>query len=558
MRLPSLRLSPELELRLSVAVLALLFLGSGIYWAWLAPSGTWNTRVFEVPIWASNDPGGWYITGGHDTLLHPGQLCFGGHPGTPLDLLLAAEQGLLYRYGQLAGADAGLTRYLARHVRDVWFLGKAAMVVANLITLFLLYHYARALVRRDLAFLAVALYATSFPATYYQARLAPEPLTNLFFLATLVALLRSVRPGAGEGVRLAWAALAGFAAVSAVLCKLMLMAAWPIYAGALILAAPNADLRLRQRLRLLGAYLVALLASTAAYAPFTDWRAFADTWGPGQQAPAGALIGARLAGFVRDLLAAVSNMPVLNLVPELTQSNAFFFFEFLFLLAACAGVFLCLHRRFAARRLLIFALGYCTLTLAAWFYRARGQDFSGFHYLFPLLLLLAPAAAVSADALVPGLGEPSLSRLQRALLLALVVVIVHHGALFGAFNSSGQDVIAYYKTGGALASPVLERLRPGERLAVVGKPAITLHGVPGDTFGRPGCHSALVTELQDLIREAKPTIDPEARQRLSALGVVYVLDLSRNDPRGETLEEWFSRQRSERGLPPEAPKAAHP
>jgi 4-amino-4-deoxy-L-arabinose transferase-like glycosyltransferase len=423
------------------------------------------------------------------------------------------------------------------------------MVVANLITLFLLYRYARALVRRDLAFLAVALYATSFPATYYQSRVAPEPLTNLFFLATLVALLRSARPGTGDRARLAWAALAGVAAVSAVLCKLMLMAAWPVYAAGWILAAPNANLRLRPRLRSIAAYALGVIAASAAYAPFTDWQAFADGWSPGRHASTDTLIGERLAGALQYLVAALWNMPALNLVPELTQSNAFFFFEFLFLLAAGAGVCLSLARPFPARRLLVFALGYCTFTLVVWFYRAGGQDFSGFHYLFPLMLLLAPAAAVSADALLPMLREASLSRVQRALLLALVVVIVHHGALFGAFNSSSNDALAYQQTGGTLASPVLERLRPGERLAVFGKPSTVVHGVMDNSFGRPGCHSPLATELRDLIREARPPLDAATRESLAASGVVYVLDLSGTEPRGETLDEWWSRERRARGLP---------
>jgi len=550
--LPRLRLrpSPERDLRLTVASLSLLFLLCAAYWAWLAPGGVWVTRVFDIPIWFANDIGGWYIAGAHDTLLHPDRICFGGHPGTPLFLVLAAEQALLYWCGLLLGADPGLTGYVARHIMEVWILGKIAAAAANLISCFLLYRFARALVRRDLAFLSVMLYATSFPAGYYLTRVSPEPLMNVFFLGTLVALLRIGRPGTEDRARLGWAALAGSAAISAFLCKIMLMAAWPLYAAAWILiGAQETPLGLRQRLRLLAAYLVGAATAAAAYAPFTDWAAFAAHWGARDEPSASALVWTRLASAATRLGHGIEQMPLLNLIPELSQSNAFFFFEFLFLLAAAAGVVLFLRRPLAPRRLLIWLLGYCVFVAGVWFYRSGGQDFSGFHYLFPVMLVLAPMAALSAGELLPRMSDPSLPRERRVLYMALVVVIVHNGALFGVFNSMCNDVLSYQKTGGALVAPVLARLRPGERIAVIGKSPSILHGV-SDSLARQGRHSVLVAELEDLLREASASADASTREQMKALGIVYVLDLSRDEPRGAPVEDYWARLRRERGLAP--------
>ena len=546
-----LRPGSERELTLSVVALSIIFLCSGMYWAWLAPGGYWVNRVFDVPIWNENDPGGWYIAGAHDTLLHPGRTCFGGHPGTPLVILLAAEQALLYWYGLLFGAEPGLTSYVARHMREVWILGKIASAAAQLVSFFLLYQYARALVRRrDLAFLAVALYATSFPATHFQTRVSPEPLMNVFFLATLVALVRIAQPGVRDRARLGWAALAGFAAISAFLCKIVLMGAWPLYAASwIMIAAPDATFDIRRRLRLLAAYVGGAAAAALAYAPFTDWPAFAGTWGARSESSTSALLWERLASATTGLVHGVEQMPLLNLLPELTQSNAFFFFEFLFLLAAAAGVILFLRQRLASRRLLVWSLGYCVVVAAAWFYRGGGQDYSGFHYLFPVMLVLAPMAALSAGELLPRMSDPSLPRERRALFMALVVVIVHNGALFGEFNSKCHDVVSYQKTGGGLVSPVLARLRPGERIAVIGKPSSILHGV-SDSYARQGRHSVLLAELNDLLRDASPSADASALEQMKGLGVVYVLDLSADEPRGDPVEGWWSRIRRERRILP--------
>ncbi len=538
-----------------VLVALTAYVAVGAYWVWRAPTGAWQNRMFDFEMWAENDPGGWYIPAAHDLLLHPGRLCYAGHPGLPLLIVLAGEQRALFELGRLAGTTLDLTSFIARNTLVVSATAKAGMVILHIVSFLALYHYAKIECRRrDLALLATAIYATSFPVLYYLTRVSPEPFIVAFFLWTAVCLVKA--EDASEGRALLWAALAGCCATSAFFTKMPLMAAWPLFAAGCLLTRPGADVqRSSRRLMTTGlAYIGGASAAAGVYAVFMDWETFirfwgaTQFWGSGRAAPPGETVLAflwRMAyGVGAGLADQLGKAGLANLLPAVTKSNVFLFFEFLFLLAAFVGL-VNGFRGAPRRRLTLWVLSYCIIVAGmwyfrAWYFRAAGEAFHGFHYLFPVVAALSPWAALGIVSVAPGIIDRGRPVLRRGLEMGVALVAVHYGGFFGVVDSKRQDRTGYLRVRAGDYSAALEGVSPSGRIAVINGSPVYYHGL-ADSWALPDRRSALIRELDDLfvVKRAPMTcVDfvDEARRR----SVGAVLDFTMARPGPWSLNEWTS------------------
>jgi len=534
---------------LLLAALAVAYLALGGYWTWRAPAGRWTNRIFDFAMWGESDPGEWYIPAAHQFVSQRGRSCFPGHPGLPLVTVLYVEQVVLFSLGRLSGTSADFTPFIAQHTLAVWVVAKLGVVCLHLLSFAALYQFALALSRRtDVALLSAALYATSFPVLYYLNRVSVEPLMNAFFLWTVVCLVKGDEAEPPRWKPLLWMALAGICAASAFFTKIHLMALWPVFGAASIVACLGnaAPVPLRRRLMMVSAYLGALLASGAVYSYFMDWAAFARYWGSfNTQTPTPTIASVpgfftrMSAGITSSLVNALSQTKLTDLLPACTKSNCFFFFEFLFLVAVVVGLVPVFRQAGRRRRLVCLVLAYCFLVGCIWFYRAGGTDFHGFHYLFPALAAVAPLAVAGIGVVAPGLLDETRSPWRRGLEMCAAVLVLHYGGFFAVADSKRQDHDAYVQAGGPRYFAALRMAEPSQRVAVIGRALQRFHGL-SDKLAEEDRRSPLVAALMDkvFVSEEPPSERLAFAKKARRRSVGVVVDFTLANPGPWTLEEW--------------------
>jgi hypothetical protein len=513
------------------ALLAAGYVLIAIVWIWRAPGGAWTNRLFDFDMWSENDPGGWYVPAAHE-LVSGNRTVFPGHPGSPLVLLLAAVQAAVYGVARLAGAPSGWTEAIVRNVENVWILTKLAMVGLHLASLFALFEYARLVTRRrELAGWTVVVYATSFPVLYYLTRVSVEPLMNLFFLLTAISLVRAERAPADSRRPEIWAALAGVCAVSAFFAKLHLMALWPLLAVAALAAGFRRRPRHsgRRRLGMLGAYTAAAVVSGVLYSASMDWGYFWACWR--------LIVSEQAAPGVVEALRSTTES---SLVPGLTRSNGFFLFEGLAALALAAGGVRFVRRRIVPTRMMAWMTAYGLFVIGVWLYRSKGNDFHGFHYLFPVLAAASPLVAIGIDAIIAKSGS-ALRPQGHGLRWAVAILLLHAPGVMAVASSKEQDARVFRENRLSYYYAALERLPPGERVAVIGADAPGFHGLT-DRLARPQTLSPLVRKAEGKFVWMPEVPGPSAFRRTAAKhGVGLVVDWRLADPGPWALAEWLER-----------------
>ena len=191
---------------------------SGIY-SDRAPCGLWMNQIFGEPVWAEDDPGGFYVGAAHQLAWGETPL-FVGHPGsTLLPLLLGVQSGLY----AVAGAEGtSFTRFTAQHLPSVFLLSKLLMTALHLVSFVAVYKLARKMLDDESSAEFAALgYATSFPVLYFLSRISVEPLLVTFFALAFLATWRYQALALDHrlGRALAFVALAAGAAVSGAVTK---------------------------------------------------------------------------------------------------------------------------------------------------------------------------------------------------------------------------------------------------------------------------------------------------------------------------------------------------
>lgn len=434
--------------RALLALCAVYFLFSFTLSA-LAPCGYWDNAVFGAKLWAEYDPGGFYIPSAHELYSSNGRLLYPGHPGLPLQILLHAIQAAYYAVSAPAGT--GFSAFIAANLPRVFLLSKLAMTLAHLASFGLFLLFARRLLKNERAALFAAFgYATSWPVAFYLSRVSVEPLMILCILGTFLALWKHEDDGAP-----AWAALAGFAAVSGLATKFHLLWPLPLIGLATLYRRPKGLL----------AFAGAAAITFALYSTLLDWRDFFAYW----EVPAVVSKGA-----VGRLARGLMGIPLAHWLPGPTRSGIFLLCEGPLLAAAAYGFARYLRRRDAERARLVPLLALVGYTLVVWAHRsAVSGDFQGFHYLFPFMLLASVFFGEGSEALLaraPASGK------------VLWVVLIHAVVLNGVLDTRVKDAAIY------------RRLRPYQ----AGRPELAGLGILRST---PPTRSALIKAAQSVAPE---------------------------------------------------------
>jgi hypothetical protein len=388
-----------------LALGAVYLLFSGVMSA-LAPGGSWDNFVFGVRMWSEADPGGYYIPSAHELYSSHGRLLYPGHPGLTLQIMLHAIQAAYFAL--CAPRGAGFSAFTAANLARVFLLSKLAITAVHLATFGLFLAFARRLLKDECAALFATFgYATCWPVAYYLSRISVEPLMIACFLGTFLAIWAHE-----DGGSPAWAALAGFAAVSGLATKLHLM--WPLPLIGLAM--------LRSRPRGLRAFAAAAALTFAAYSTLLDWRDFFAYW----EVPA-VVAG----GPLRRTLAGLMRMPAAAWRPGL-----FLLCEGPLLATALYGAVIFSRRRDAVSARVAWPAAAVGCTLLIWAYRCAAVtgDFSGFHYLFPFMLLAS---------IFFGLGSETLLERAPAAGKVLWLVLIHAVVLRAALDTRVQDAAFY-------------------------------------------------------------------------------------------------------------------
>jgi hypothetical protein len=544
---------------------AMVYVALGVMWTIQAPCGSWQNRLLGFDMWAENDPGGWYIPAAHQVFSARREPSYVGHPGVPLVLLLHFEQLALYTLGRGAGTPLAFTPFIAQHVRTVWTVAKTSIVLLHLLSFLCLFHYSLLVTRRrDLAWCATAVYATSFPVLYYLNRVSVEPMVVGFFLLTMVFLVRAEEARDAGWGREMWAAAAGLCAVSAFFSKLQLMALWPaIAAAAVFLGLGGPRLSVWRRARMTAAYASAGLLLGLLYSSLVNWQEFARYWQQAGRIDAAASATPSAVGFVwavvRNVLVTVCDtvgkIELQALLPAPTRSGCFFLFEFLTGLSFLAGLWRFLYTGGLRRGLVAWTFVQSATVGAAWFYRAGRMDFHGFHYLFPALAALAPLTALGVEGIVLALHDGL--KVPRPALVAVAIVVFHAGGFAAVCGSKWQDAEAFRQSRATYYLAALERAAPGEIVAVIGSPRIPFHGLEESPMSPDG-QSTLLRELDRIDRRRfiwrTQLADPGApggwARWAERRGVGLVIDFALESPGPLSVSAWLERRARIRPLEP--------
>lgn len=379
----------------------------------LAPLGSWDNVVFGATLWNEGDPGGYYIPSAHELYSSNGRLLYPGHPGLTLQIILHAIQAAYF--AAFAPAGAGFSEFCAANLPRLFVLSKLAMTLAHAASFILFLAFARRLLKNERAALFATFgYATCWPVAYYLSRISVEPLMVVCFLGTFLALWKHEEKGGP-----AWAALAGFAAVSGLATKFHLLWPLPLIGLASLARRPKGAL----------AFAAAAATTFALYSLLLDWRDFFAYWE----------VQAVLAGSpIRHILLGIPRMPLAHWLPGPTRSGLFLLCEGPLLATAAYGLFLHLRRPGVDRARLAWLAAAVGYSVAAWAYRsvAVSGDFHAFHYLFPFMLVASVFFGEGSEALL--VRAPAAGRV-------LWLVVIHAIALNAALDTRVKDAKFYRK-----------------------------------------------------------------------------------------------------------------
>lgn len=516
---------PASHRAIGVALAATLLLFSGFY-SHAAPNGHWRNIVFGSDMWFESDPGGDYVASAHELLGSNRGPLYPGHPGTPLQLLLA---GVQHGY-HLAAADGSetYTRFTARNLPRVFFFSKLLITLLHLLSFYLVYRLARLLLQSDRAALIAALaYASSFPVLYYLSRISVEPLLVSFFVATFLALAASLRRhGSGDaaGANLA-AGLAGVFAASGFFTKLNLLGPLPFFAPAYLLARGETDSFLHQNFReriplALSCGASSILAGLV-YTQWVDWGDFVDLW--------------RHASETENLF---QHGSLSALLPSVRSEGLFLLTEFFFVVVGGFGWTRLLMRPAQARTDAVWLTLYAPWVLLIWVYRvATLGNLRPFHYLMLIMVLSAVGFGLVTEELLKRVA-PQISRRKRAAVLATWILLFHHVAIWAVVDSRRRDVERHRPL--QLVQRILPELAPGQRIGLLSPPestpvvhiALLVSGL-GVRYAPEVRRSRLQAEYRSFFTHVAPTKRRSAHAHHSSLiGPFIVVGKPRSDGLG--------------------------
>ena len=434
----------------SASLLCVALLGFSAFYSRLAPFGTWVNRIFGEPAWYEFDPASFYVSAAHELRFGEGAK-FVGHPGTPLLVLLAGVQRLLYALH--GGTALSFTEFTLRNLPSVYLASKLLITLLQLLSFWALFGFARKLLRDELAaWWAVLGYATSLPVFYYASRISVEPLMMSCFFGAFLALwhYEDLAREGREGRALLFAGLASAAAVTGAVTKLGFLAPLPGLVLLLAGVGPRGGEQapIGARTRAYASLVIALvgLAVLGFWSQWIDWPRFFGSW----------------SSFPATWSA---QKRAWSLLPAPTPAGAWPLCELTFVSVGFLGVLRLLrgHREQRARLLWISACA--AFGLAVFASRvALERSFLPFHY----FLLTSGVLAVGFGDVSASLLRRFAGRAPRAALVAALWLAAIHGLAIGAVVDSRRRDAAEYAVNRPFFE-LLERLGPAERLGVRAK-----------------------------------------------------------------------------------------
>ena len=433
-----------------LALALLLFAGS---YSYLAPVGTWKNRIFDQGTWFEHDPAGAYVDAAHQLSWGESPL-FAGHPGTTLLVLLKLVQYAYYT----AAAEPGysFTQFTARNLPTVFLLSKLMMTVLHLLSFFLVFAVARALLRSErAAFFASLGYATSLPVLYYLSRISVEPLMVSLFLLSFLASWKWQDLAAAQRARpaLGVAGLAGALAVSGAVTKLNFLGPLPFFLALYLLLGSRREdgpdaIRFSERVRAFAVFCMSGTVLAVLYSQVIGWQTFFALW---------------------RIVAAMgpdSGWSMWVLLPGATPEGALVLCELAFVAMAAAG-WVALMLRDSERRsraLWLSAFGAWGLLLFAYRVQLKGTLLP-FHYFF----LANVVAAVFFGHFTELLWRRISVRSEgwRGVVFGLAWVALVHGIAVWVVVDSRQFDARTYSPNRA-AHVAIAQLRPDQRLGCIG------------------------------------------------------------------------------------------
>jgi hypothetical protein len=518
--------------RSTLVAVAAVYLATAGAFSYLSPCGTWNNRVFDIPMWPESDPGGYYVASAHELYSSKGQLLYPGHPGLTLQIMLHAIQRALFGMNRAGGSQAAFTDYAAANLGLVFVSSKVLMTALHALSFWLLFYFAVALVRSErAALLAVLGYATSLPVLYYISRISPEPLVTTFFLGTCLSIWRchGHREPGQSGKPVLWACLAAICAVSGLVTKMHILGPLPLFGFAYVVAGGlgsgvDAKTRWKSRAMVGIAYGAAAAVAFGLYSLLIDWRAFFALWwgngSSGLREPLGPF--RTVLHILTNAASAPGAIPLEQWRPGATKSGMFFLSELPMAMVGLVGWTAC-WRRPSLRPRMAWCAAYGAFTLLIWLFRSgQTHDFHGFHYLIIVVALASVFFGYASDQLLGGLGSfRSCTRELGAMLLWTLAW--HPFAIWGALDSRLQDVRAF-----ARYRPYLDavaRVAPDQGLVVLTEAnAISSADMVHGLSTLDGRRSLLVEKFRERFIAVDSRIGPDRimamRQRARSIAIV--------------------------------------
>jgi len=461
---------------LYLAELCLIYIIVAGTLSYFAPDGYWINHVFGIKIGVDVDPGGPYFISSINFLEHK-FILNGGHPGIPLQYW---SHGVLFFYNLFcnhAKDSQDFTFFVLKHIATSLFLVKLSITVLHAISFFLLFFFARKLVGNDrVAFLAVLGYATSYLVLYYLSKISVEPqMVSCFMLTWLLLWKYEDSLKTGDNVRAyLYAAAAGVISLTGVFVKLNLMAIFPLYCLVFLIWGPRQTDGEKSYPGLKHKVTAALLFTAAAVGVFffwnqhIDWQKYFRFWfyfAPGEvkyDSGQSVLLNLKtaLASIPPVAFSIVKNFLLrcfwyLRLV---NRGGVFFICEWLYLLLGLWGLILFFKLNPTGRRNFLWVGVFLITNLMASSYHLQ------YNYFYNLYVFMAPYFAWILSYFVQRFV--SVSERHRFLLMACLILLIHHVAIWACLNSRVTD-IGLYRRNIRPYFLTLSRMNPGERAVVL-------------------------------------------------------------------------------------------
>lgn len=406
-----------------------------VFFIFNSVGGEWINKIFEIPTFAENDPGGWYIPSALEMFEHQGRLIFPGHPGLPLHFGIFIVSKIYYILSLAWLQEIPFLKFCAYKIPHIIILSKLLMVFVNYINILLVYWVTKNLTRNEIAaFFAGIGFSLNSTILFYIGRVAPDIISITFFLISILLLWTiedNLTKNNQDNQNYFYLSLLAMSSCMGLLNKIMLLFWLPFivfgYLVYLLFFSENKNkLSRRTKYFSLLTFLSCFFITLGLLSFFMNWQDFIEQWKLVAE-NRGWVDKGNVLNYVK---AAISQYSPYRAFSYFTMSN--------FFLVGGLGLFNILTKRhlykFNKIAILIFPP---LLGLPIWLPRKMAP-----HYLFIIITVAAVLVGFALrkfDFFTPNYKK---NFYKFILFFVLILVIFNHG-LIAISNSKVQDIIQY-------------------------------------------------------------------------------------------------------------------